>query len=29
MNFETTIALGLSGICIAYLIYSIFKPEKF
>ncbi|RHX83329.1 potassium-transporting ATPase subunit F [Leptospira stimsonii] len=29
MNLETTIALSLGGICLVYLVYSIFKPEKF
>ncbi|PJZ51443.1 potassium-transporting ATPase subunit F [Leptospira adleri] len=29
MNLETTVALILAGVCLVYLVYSIFKPEKF
>ncbi|MBW0435168.1 potassium-transporting ATPase subunit F [Leptospira yasudae] len=29
MNLETTLALSLGGLCLAYLAYSIFRPEKF
>ncbi|MCL8267035.1 MULTISPECIES: potassium-transporting ATPase subunit F [Leptospira] len=29
MNPETILALGMGGLCLVYLAYSIFKPEKF
>ncbi|PJZ39930.1 potassium-transporting ATPase [Leptospira kmetyi] len=29
MNLETITALSLSGLCLVYLAYSIFKPERF
>ncbi|WP_078130396.1 potassium-transporting ATPase subunit F [Leptospira alexanderi] len=29
MNLETILALSTGGLCLAYLAYSIFKPEKF
>ncbi|RHX78013.1 potassium-transporting ATPase [Leptospira yasudae] len=29
MNLETTLALSLGGLCLVYLAYSIFRPEKF
>ncbi|WP_036095675.1 potassium-transporting ATPase subunit F [Leptospira weilii] len=29
MNLETILALGMGGVCLTYLAYSIFKPEKF
>ncbi|MBF3378215.1 potassium-transporting ATPase subunit F [Leptospira borgpetersenii serovar Balcanica] len=29
MNPETVLAFGMGGLCLVYLVYSIFKPEKF
>ncbi|EMJ95506.1 potassium-transporting ATPase subunit F [Leptospira alstonii] len=29
MNLETILALGTGVFCLVYLVYSIFKPEKF
>ncbi|MDV6236678.1 potassium-transporting ATPase subunit F [Leptospira ellisii] len=29
MDLETILALTAGGLCLAYLVYSIFKPEKF
>ncbi|TGK39217.1 potassium-transporting ATPase subunit F [Leptospira gomenensis] len=29
MNFETTLAVTMGAFCLVYLVYSIFKPEKF
>ncbi|PJZ57429.1 potassium-transporting ATPase subunit F [Leptospira barantonii] len=29
MNLETIAALSLGGLCLVYLAYSVFKPERF
>ncbi|AXR60967.1 potassium-transporting ATPase subunit F [Leptospira mayottensis] len=29
MNPKTVLAFGMGGLCLVYLVYSIFKPEKF